>query len=176
MPQTISLSISPEDKQIARWTVLAIGLHMVEAAFPSPLPGVKPGVANIVVLYVLQRYGFASAVWVSLLRVFASSLLLGHFLSPTFFLSLAGALASLVMLGLAKALPRRYFSVVSHSILAAIAHVLGQICVVFFWLIPTAKVFVLLPPLLLMAIIFGLVNGVIVNGLINTKILSTNKE
>jgi heptaprenyl diphosphate synthase len=176
MPQTITLNITSQDKQIAKWTVLAIGLHMVEAAFPSPLPGVKPGVANIVVLYVLQRYGFASAVWVSLLRVFASSLLLGHFLSPTFFLSLAGALASLGMLGLAQWLPKRYFSVVSHSILAAIAHVLGQMCVVFFWLIPTVKVFVLLPPLLLMAIIFGLVNGVVVTGILGSTFSTVNNK
>ncbi len=166
-PQTITLNISPEDKQIARWTVLAIGLHMVEAAFPSPLPGVKPGVANIVVLYVLQRYGYGSAVWVSLLRVFASSLLLGHFLSPTFFLSLVGAVASLAVLGLMQKLPSRYFSVVSHSIVAAIAHVLGQIALVFVWLIPTAKVFVLLPPLMLMAIVFGLINGLITERLLS---------
>jgi heptaprenyl diphosphate synthase len=66
---------------------------VVEAAIPSPLPGVKPGLANIVTLVVLQRLGMRAAVWVSLLRVVAGSLILGTFLSPSFVLSLCGALA-----------------------------------------------------------------------------------
>jgi heptaprenyl diphosphate synthase len=70
------------------------------------LPGVKPGLANIVTLIVLARYGWVAAAWVSGLRVFAGSLLLGHFLSPGFFMSLSGALFSLLVLALAMRLPR----------------------------------------------------------------------
>ena len=55
----------------------AIALSVVEAAIPLPLPGVKPGLANIIALIVLARYGWREAVWVSLLRVVAGSLLLG---------------------------------------------------------------------------------------------------
>ena len=63
--------------------------------FRCPLPGVKPGLANIVTLIVLARYGWATAVWVSGLRVLAGSLLLGHFLAPGFFLTLTGTALSL---------------------------------------------------------------------------------
>jgi heptaprenyl diphosphate synthase len=84
-----------DDHRIAKLAAFAIALHMVEAVIPSPLPGVKPGIANIVTLYVLLQYDFATAAWVSILRVFASSLLLGQFMSPTFALSLSGALLSL---------------------------------------------------------------------------------
>jgi uncharacterized membrane protein len=62
------------------------------------LPGVKPGLANIVTLIVLARYGWVAAAWVSGLRVFAGGLLLGYFLSPGFFMSLTGALFSLLTL------------------------------------------------------------------------------
>ena len=92
---------------------MAIGLHIFEAVIPSPLPGVKPGIANIVTLYVLYEYGFATAAWVSLLRVFASSLLLGQFLSPTFVLSLCGAIFSLGALFFAQHLPKKYFSAIT---------------------------------------------------------------
>lgn len=158
---TIKIQTTSEDHQIAKLTALAIGLHMLEAIFPSPLPGVKPGIANIVTLYVFIQYGFGSAAWVSLLRVFASSLLLGHFLSPTFILSLSGAVFSLSILWIAQHLPKRYFSVISLSILAAFAHVIGQLLIVRVWLIPHAGIAYLVPIFALAALIFGFLNGII---------------
>jgi heptaprenyl diphosphate synthase len=144
-------------------------LHLLEAVFPSPLPGVKPGIANIVTLFVLYEYGFATAAWVSLLRVFASSLLLGHFLSPTFVLSLSGALFSLGALFLAQYLPKSYFSAITLSIIAAFAHIAGQLIVVRLWLIPQTGVIYLVPVFALAALVFGVVNGVI-----TTRLLKNN--
>ena len=82
--------------------------------------------AYLVTLIVLARYGWVAAAWVSGLRVIAGGLLLGQFLSPGFFMSLTGALLSLLVLGLAVRLPRRWFGPVSWSILAAFAHIGGQ--------------------------------------------------
>ncbi len=134
---------------------------MIEAVIPSPLPGVKPGIANIVTLFVLYQYGFATAAWVSLLRVFASSLLLGQFLSPTFVLSLSGALLSLAALFFAQYLPKKYFSAISLSIFAAFAHIAGQLLVVWLWLIPHTGVVYLIPVFALAALFFGLINGLV---------------
>lgn len=155
-----------DDHRIAKLAAFAIALHMVEALLPSPLPGVKPGIANIVTLYVLLRYDFATAAWVSILRVFASSLLLGQFLSPTFALSLSGAVLSLALLGAAAHLPRRYFGAVTLSILAAFAHIGGQLLLVRLWLIPHASVGYLIPVFALAALFFGLINGLITEKLI----------
>jgi heptaprenyl diphosphate synthase len=157
----INLKTTAEDRHIAKLTALAIGLHILEAVIPSPLPGVKPGIANIVTLYVLYEYGFATAAWTSLLRVFASSLLLGQFLSPTFVLSLSGALLSLSTLFFAQRLPKKYFSAISLSIFAAFAHIAGQLIVVRLWLIPHTGVSYLIPIFALAALIFGLINGLI---------------
>jgi heptaprenyl diphosphate synthase len=157
----INIQTSPEDHHIAKLTALAIGLHMIEAVIPSPLPGVKPGIANIVTLFVLYQYGFATAAWVSLLRVFASSLLLGQFLSPTFVLSLSGALLSLAALFFAQYLPKKYFSAISLSIFAAFAHIAGQLLVVWLWLIPHTGVVYLIPVFALAALVFGLINGLV---------------
>lgn len=158
---TTSIKTTRQDHHIAKLTALAISLHVLEAVFPSPLPGVKPGIANIVTLYVLAEYGFATAAWVSLLRVFASSLLLGHFLSPTFVLSLSGAIISLAALFFAQYLPKKYFSVITLSILAAFAHIAGQLLVVRLWLIPHVGVAYLVPIFALAALIFGVINGLI---------------
>ena len=163
------IKTTAEDHHIAKLTALAIGLHVLEAVFPSPLPGVKPGIANIVTLYVLYEYGFATAAWVSLLRVFASSLLLGHFLSPTFVLSLSGAILSLSALFLAQYLPKKHFSAISLSIIAAFAHIAGQLIMVRLWLIPQTGVVYLVPVFALAALVFGVINGLITSKLIQTK-------
>jgi heptaprenyl diphosphate synthase len=162
----IHISTTVADHRIAKLAALAIGLHMLEAAIPSPLPGVKPGIANIVTLFVLYEYGFATAAWVSLLRVFASSLLLGQFLSPTFFLSLSGAILSLALLFVAQYLPKHYFSAITLSILAAFAHIAGQLIIVRIWLIPHTGVVYLVPIFALAALFFGLINGLITARLI----------
>jgi heptaprenyl diphosphate synthase len=165
----LTIKTNAEDFHIAKLTALAIGLHMIEAVIPSPLPGVKPGIANIVTLFVLYKYCFTTAAWVSLLRVFASSLLLGQFLSPTFILSLSGALLSLSVLYVAQHLPQKHFSAISLSILAASAHIAGQLIIVRLWLIPHTGIVYLIPIFALAALMFGLING-----LIAIKLLKNN--
>jgi heptaprenyl diphosphate synthase len=155
----IELQATSEDRHVARMAAFALGLSVLEAAIPSPLPGVKPGLANIVILIVLARYGWRMAAWVSLLRVVAGSLLLGNFLAPGFFLSLSGALCSLLALAASHQLPARWFGPVTQSILAAFAHIAGQLLVVYLWLIPHAGIAYLFPLFAGAALLFGTVNG-----------------
>ncbi|MBI4756793.1 MAG: Gx transporter family protein [Betaproteobacteria bacterium] len=165
-----------DDHRIARYAAAAITLGVAEAAIPMPLPGVKPGLANIVILLVLLQHGWRDAAWVALLRVVAGSLVLGQFLAPGFFLSLAGACASLVLLGVAQLLPRRWFGPVSHSILAAFAHMAGQLALARAWLVPHDGVFLLAPVLGLAALVFGLANGLAVTRLLAEPLPATPTE
>jgi heptaprenyl diphosphate synthase len=158
---SVLLNTTAEDHHIARMAAVALGLTILENAIPSPLPGVKPGLANIVTLIVLARYGWRVAAWVSLLRVVAGSLLFGNFLTPGFFLSLSGAVLSLIVLAFAQYLPTRWFGPVSHSIYAAFAHITGQMLVVYLWLIPHAGIAYLIPIFATAALVFGTVNGLI---------------
>lgn len=163
----MKISTTVHDHRIAKLTAIAIGLHLIESIIPSPLPGVKPGVANIITLYVLYRYDFGTAVWVSMLRIFASSLLLGQFLSPTFVLSLGGGVFSLGALWLGYRLPRQWFGPVSLSVLSAFAHITGQLLIVWVWLIPHAGLSYLIPIFAAAALVFGIVNGLITQRLLN---------
>jgi heptaprenyl diphosphate synthase len=160
--EVLELAVTPADRRVARYAAAAIALTVAEAAIPTPLPGVKPGLANIVVLVVLARHGWREAAWVSLLRVVAGSLLVGQFLAPGFFLSLTGALASLLVLAAACRLPGRWFGPVSQSILAAFAHIGGQVLLARLWLVPHDGVFYLVPVFAAFALFFGVVNGLIV--------------
>lgn len=157
----MQIETTREDHRIAWLAALAIAIHVLEAALPSPLPGVKPGLANVITLVVLLRFGWRVAAWVSLLRVLCGSLLIGTFLSPTFLLSLTGALASIGMLWLATRLPGRGFSAIGLGLLAALAHMSGQFLMAWGLFIPHAGLWKLFPLLLTAALLFGLVSGII---------------
>jgi heptaprenyl diphosphate synthase len=158
-PSTIELTASAEDRRIAGLAAAAIGLTLAEAAIPLPIPGVKPGLANIVTLLVLYRYGWRSAAWVAGLRIIAGALVLGQFLTPAFVLSLTGGMMSLAILAVAMHLPRRLFGPVGLSLLAAFAHIGTQLWIVDAWLLPGVSILGLLPLFLGAAWLTGLVNG-----------------
>ena len=85
----LDIQTTRDDHRIAWLSALAITIHLLESVIPSPIPGLKPGFANIVTIIVLCQFGIAMAAWVNVLRVVVSSLILGTFLSPTFMLSIA---------------------------------------------------------------------------------------
>lgn len=162
----IHLTVTPEDRHIAAMAAMAIGLTLAEAAIPSPLPGVKPGLANIVILLVMLQYGFKTAVWVMAIRLLAGSLLLGTFLSPGFWLAAAGAATSACVLYLSRFISMRVFGPVALSVFMAFAHVGGQLVLAKAWLLSGADITALMPVFALAALVFGTVNGLIVSRLV----------
>lgn len=162
----LHIQTTRDDHRIAWLSALAITIHLLESVIPSPIPGLKPGFANVVTIIVLCQFGLGMAVWVNLLRVVVGSLLLGTFLSPTFMLSLAGALSSLLMLMFASQLKRQRFtslrfSAMGYSLIAAIGHIGGQFVVAYLLFIPHPALWQLFPILLTFAVLLGTVNGII---------------
>ena len=155
------LQTSAEDVRIAWLSALAIGIHVLEAAVPSPLPGMKPGMANVITIIALVQFGWATAAWISVLRVIGGSLLIGTFLSPTFLMSFSGALCSMVVLAGAMRLPGRGFGPVGYSVVAAMAHMSGQFLIAYSLFIPHPGLWSLFPVLLTASVVFGLLGGII---------------
>ncbi len=159
-----------EDHRIALLAALAITIHIIESAFPSPLPGIKPGLANVITLFCFIRYGWKIALQVSLLRVVISSLILGSFLSPTFLLSLSGALLSLLSLLLVQWPFRHHLKyqpgAIGYAIIASISHISGQFLVAWYFFIPHPGLFKLLPIFISFAVLLGLVSGIITQFLV----------
>ena len=169
---------SKKDHIIAWLAALAITIHIIESALPTPLPGVKPGLANVVTLVALLLWGWRVAVWISLLRVLVGSLLIGTFLTPTFFLSFSGACCSLIALVLvqiwSKKVPVLAVGPVGYSVVAAMMHMLGQFMAAYWLFIPHKALFHLLPVLMTLALIFGMVSGVIAARVVNN--LNSNTQ
>ena len=171
--QQLHFTTTHEDHRIALLAALAISIHIIESAFPSPLPGIKPGLANVITLFCFIRYGWISALQVSLIRVIISSLLLGSFLSPSFLLSLSGALLSLASLALLQFSFRKHLnyqpSAIGYAIIASVSHISGQFLVAWYFFIPHPGLFKLLPIFITFAVLLGLVSGIITRLLINTN-------
>lgn len=159
-----------DDHVIAWLTALAITVHILESTLPSPFPGFKPGLANIVTIIVLCRYGIKMAAWVSLLRVLVSSLLLGTFMSPTFMLSLSGAVATLMALFLVIKMTHFYpfwaLGPVGYSVLGAMTHISVQFYVAYYLFIQHDALFSLLPILATTSLIFGVISGLIISSVL----------
>lgn len=151
------------DTQIAGFAAIAVLVHLVEAGIPSPVPGIKPGLANVITLIVWARWGLVSAIWITGLRVLVGSLLVGSFMAPGFWLAAAGASASLAVLALAsgwnRRLPRLPLTVVGVSALSAVAHVGGQFLLAWRVFVPHPGLLSLLPLLLSLALVLGVVTG-----------------
>ena len=163
MPSPTDAAFSRDDRLIAGFAALAIVIQVLEAGFPSPIPGVKPGLANAVTLIVLLRHGWRMAAWVTALRVLAGSLLLGSFLAPAFWLSLGGAVAGLAALavgvGWNRAFARLPLSAIGLSVMAALAHMAAQFGVAFGVFVPHPGLLRLLPVLMTAALGFGVATG-----------------
>ena len=114
----------------AAFTGLCIALALVMAyvevllppLFPA-IPGVKMGLPNIVIVFLLYRRGGVTAATVSLLRVVLVTLLFGN--TMAFFYSLAGGALSLVLMLLLRRLD--LLSPVGVSVAGGVAHNVGQI-------------------------------------------------
>lgn len=154
-----------DDYIIAGLAALAITIHVAESALPSPMPGVKPGLANVVTLAAFFLFGLRVAVWVSLLRVLVGSLFIGTFLSPTFILSFSGAACSIFALAVAYSWMKymRFIAPgpVGLGVVAAMAHMVGQFYAAYWMFIPHKALFNLLPILMTAALIFGIISGLI---------------
>jgi len=137
---------------------LAIILSIVESFIPLGIPGVKLGLANVVIIIVLYIFNFWYALGIALVRVFVSSLLLGTIFQMGFFMSLTGSILSLLAMFLLKVIFKK-FSIIGVSTIGSVFHVSGQILIAIFYM---GNVMVYYYPLILLcSIVTGVLTGVI---------------
>ena len=145
---------------------LAMVLGFVETLIPINLgiPGMKLGLANIVVVIALFLFDIKTAVVVSILRIILIAMTFGNM--SMIFYSIAGASLSLLsMIAISKI---KSFSLISVSIVGGIMHNVGQIiCAAF--VVRTNGVFTYLPVLMIAGLVSGALIG-IVAGLISVRL------
>ena len=141
---------------MAMCVALAMILSYVESQLPSlGIPGVKMGLANIVVVFTLYRVGWKEAAGISLLRVLLVSLLFGHAASLMY--SASGAVLSLLGMIALKKTDR--LSCVAVSVIGGVLHNAGQILMA--WALMGPNVAYYLPVLILSGTVTGVAIGLV---------------
>ena len=135
----------------------AMLLSFIESLLPAfvPIPGIKIGLANIAVIFILYDKGAPSAAAVSLVRVFLVALLFGSFVSMVY--GLAGAVVSLAVMVLLKKITP--LSQIGVSVAGGVAHNMAQIGIACL-IMGSARVLYYLPFLILSGTLSGIAIGV----------------
>ena len=142
----------------ALMAALALIFSYIEVLIPFNfgIPGIKLGIANLVVIIALYYLGAGYAFTINLIRVSVAGLLFNGLFG--FCYSMAGALLSFGAMLLAKR--TGLFSVTGVSICGGVFHNLGQILVAAF-LISSLKIFAYFPVLIISGLISGTVIGIV---------------
>ena len=107
-------------------TAVAMVFAYIESLLPplfAAVPGIKLGLPNIAIIFILYRYGVKEAAAVSFVRIVAVSLLFGN--PMTFAYSVAGGFLSLSAMAILRKL--NFLSVVGVSVAGGVLHNVGQI-------------------------------------------------
>ncbi len=109
------------------YTSLAFIFSYLESLIPLPLPfpGMKLGLANLVILIVLYHKNYRYALGLSMLRNLLNAFTFGSLFSLVY--STAGSLLSLSVMALTLRLTKKRLSILSVSALGGIFHNLGQL-------------------------------------------------
>lgn len=144
----------------------ALGLifSYVEAMIPISvgIPGVKLGVANLVIIVALYVLGGRYAFSINVIRILVAGLLFNGAFGALY--SLAGACVSFVVMSVLK--KTGWFSIVGVSMAGGVAHNVGQILVAAA-IIENLRLFMYFPVLLASGMVTGIVIGVVAYAVMN---------
>ena len=151
---------------ISALTAMSVVIGILESLITPVgdiLPGLKLGLANVIIVFALYKYNFSKALMIAIIRVFIVALLRSGF-GFNFFFSLGGALFSIIVIALAK---KTHLSLIGVSILGSISHSIGQVLIGML-ILKNSNIIYYLPYLTLFSIPTGIIIGVIAKKLINT--------
>ncbi len=143
---------------ISMMLAIAIVLNIIESFIPMIVPGVKLGLANIIILIMLYEFRSIEAFLVDVLRILLAGLLRGSFLTPTFLMSLSGGMISFGIMFIFSKI--KVFSVIGVSVLGAISHAAGQIFAAIL-ILSTKAVLYYLPFIGLLSLLTGIFSGIL---------------
>ena len=143
---------------IAMLLAMAIVVNILESFIPVFIPGVKLGLANVIILIMLYEFKPSEALIVDILRILVVGLLRATLLTPTFLMSLSGGVISFIIMFIFSRL--KFFSPIGVSVLGAVSHAFGQILIAMILLSSQAVVYYL-PFIALLSVLTGVFIGIL---------------
>jgi len=144
--------------QCAMLTALALIFSYIEFLIPISigLPGIKLGIANVVIVVAIYKLGASYGLVINIARILLAALLFGNMFSAIY--ALCGGLLSLIVMVLLK--KTNLFSIVGVSMAGGVFHNVGQILIATV-LVSSVKALYYFPVLLFAGLVTGIINGVI---------------
>lgn len=142
------------------FTALALIFSYVESLIPFQIgiPGIKLGLANLIIVIALYKLSLKETWILTVTRVLLSGFIFGNYFSIIY--SLAGASLSLAVMAIMK--KRSGFSVMGISLAGGTAHNIGQLIVAMI-VVETYSVAYYFPVLLIAGVVTGLLIGFVSN-------------
>jgi len=132
-------------------------LGYLERFIPMPIPQMKLGLSNSVLIFAVYMLDLPTAWLLMLLKVALSGLMFGTFLSTGWFLALAGGVLSMAAMTLLSRI--KGFHIVTVSMMGSVMHIIGQIIAIMI-LAPSPAYLKLLGLLMLTGLGFGALTGI----------------
>lgn len=157
---------------LSMFAALSLGIYALESMIPNPIPipGIKLGLANIVTLVVLKKYGFKDSAMVLVVRILLSALLFGHLVSLLYSFT-GGALCLLVEYFIDRFLKGK--ALMLTAVFGALTHNAGQLLIAFL-LTSVPGILVYVPYLVVAAVLTGFLTGLAAH--FSLKLLKPLKE
>lgn len=142
----------------AMFSALALIFSYIEVLIPFSvgIPGIKLGIANLVIIIALYSMGFKYAFTINIVRILISGLLFNGVFGALY--SLSGGVLSLIVMYLLKR--TNLFSMVGISMAGGVAHNLGQLLIAAI-IVSNMKMFLYFPILMFSGIITGILIGIV---------------
>ncbi len=123
-----------KDFYIAFFLAFASFLSYIEGFIPKPIPGIKLGLSNSIVLIFIIHKQYKTGIFISLSKVFVVSLFTGTLLSPAFILGISGSFFSTFSMVIIYALLNKRVSLIGVSLTGAFFHISSQLAAAYFLL------------------------------------------
>ncbi len=159
------------------FTALALIFSYLESLIPINfgIPGVKLGLANLIIVIALYKMSAKEAFFLSVSRILLAGFMFGNYFSIIY--SLAGGIMSLLVMALLK--KSGGFSVLGISIAGGVFHNVGQLIIAML-IVETFSVAYYFPVLLIAGVLTGLLIGIIsremLKRLVNINFLSEGED
>ena len=140
----------------ALFASLALIFSYIEAILPAApgIPGIKLGIANLVVMIAMYRLDLRYALTINLIRIFLAGFMFSGLYGAIY--SLCGCLVSFAVMCLLK--KTDLFSVIGVSMGGGVAHNIGQLTIAAV-LVASPEIFYYLPVLILSGTVSGILIG-----------------
>ncbi len=137
---------------------LAFIFSYIESLLPvfGQVPGVKLGLANIVVIIAIYRLGSKEAFFIAMIRILLVGFTFGNLMMMMY--SMAGGILSCMTMILLKY--SKKFSLVGVSISGGVMHNVGQILMAIL-ILETVELYHYLPVLIISGLVTGIVIGIV---------------